>query len=762
MKRNFYLKTDINPELSNSQININNKNLNFIPCLKNNKLFSEINDVNMFYKPDPIIIKEKLEENINNSDLKISKNLFDEFIHKYRITNNQNINNNYNTEKSYEGYIKNPNNQDLKYNLNLFSNKINDYNNGYNVINDNLNSLYEYNNLHRIKKLDLTKKINKCYESEESRYNIDKENFEVKGINSENCIDNNNNYKKIDNIKNCNNNKNISRNSMNISSNHLINYMETDSDNNKYKQFSKLKNFYAKTKNNLINKTSNDIINDSKGEKSLFLKNSHSPIGLPISTKSINNKNIYYNYNLNNTLNTPTKLFEISNPKYIDKSLEKSYIKNHNKINDKDENFDYSNSFKNKIFSNYKYSNYKKILNSKIRIVSRNMDEKLFTDNTNINDFCFSTKNNLNSSQNKNFTENTSNFNTSGISDSETKLVYNEKIIKKIISENKEIEFLKSSLIPNNIISNDTEFYLIKGSQEKKNNENNSLFENIKENSNKIFEGKENSFITQESSSKICPNCSNNNSNKINENNLVNKLDEEKNINFSNPENKVQDGNNLTKEEIKFDNFNIKVENKSSKDSSQKDFVISDSNNEIEEEMEISANFTSGKNSHSHLTKINSENYSLKHLINENLKENSNNNSKKNLNIKNNNNINMNNNQDSRMTILNVTEIKKNSRKKIDYENLKEGKQGNLNEMSNEDKIKIENIIRNIDENNRNQISPEKNIETQEDKKNLNKNCSRNNIQSKISNNFSNFQIFKEVNIFNLFKNISFYYNSLG
>jgi len=362
-------------------------------------------------------------------------------------TYNNSKNNNsmlYKNDKSPDYYINNPTSNDSVLNSNLLANELSDSNHRKNFFNKN--SLNDFEKVNIRSEIDSISKNNSKYlESDDT-----------------------NNYQDLI-LNNINANKKISfinprKISPQIKTDFIINNSDIsyENKNNIYNKnnnpqiikYSKIKNLNAPSDIRKSNNIRTNFITENVDENVLictktdknnsFAKPSLSPILFPITNKNTTKKKIDYKHDLNNSIHTPTKLFQIPPLNFSNKieckagkreeKLIKSPLKNdiYNGIqnnfnsnvnesfikinqamkNDLSCNLNFRNSIKEKNFQNgLKNTNtpinisrnspqFRKILNPKIRIVSRNMDEKVYMNTEISEEKNFNYQNIINNSNN--------------------------------------------------------------------------------------------------------------------------------------------------------------------------------------------------------------------------------------------------------------------------------------------------------------------------------------------------------------------------
>ncbi len=618
--------------------------------------------------------------------------------------------------------------------------------------------------------------------------------------------------------------------------------LENGSMKNEESKYSKLKNFYAKNNLGMLKNLNNisaidsNIINNSNalakaeneeisytentpinkiGKTSFFTQSKISPLLVPISNKYSNNKSIYYNRNLDNSVHTPTKLFQLTNLKgeniliknnnnkknEVESNVECNSLLIKNLKNSRNKNIDlneknYSNFISNntikymntrdsysfnklntskqKIISK-DYGDYKKIIIPKIRIVSRNNVEKTL----NLENY-FAEKNTKNEASciiNETFVNKTTNNNNINFEFNKERSSGNSNVnlnnknnkLKNCINENNQIAKANDNS-DNNFFTNQKSNKIKNEDKNKKevkihyaiqntnnisvfNNDNycndsnfnhGNLYKNVNFDNNQIDSAKKNKNIYLQENLKELIFDKNTLEKKVEKldhlsnNHLSNKESgirsyiKDKISNYDNPKNnsspieiikesknslvdKLPEDNNIKKnydgliihktKDVMSDvnDSNIVCLNKSSKCSSQKDIIITDSNEN--EEIDISGKLISIDNSNTSLIKKNSTKNSLKEKPDDfnNLKINSHqgetfikenkgsNFSLKNNFLKENNTI-----IDSKVTILDINSFKNsnvNSKQKIGLESEKEIL---TKDITKEEKFNIDNLIKNL------------------------------------------------------------------
>lgn len=701
-------------------------------------------------------------------------------------------------------------------NINLFGNELSDSNQKINLT--NINSLSEFEKLNLYKNIDSQNKNSSKYlETEDSHFNnpiinstpnkqVKINNFNEGNFSNANVykmIDGDTHYKRVDKI----NFYSKERNRPDImNDNSDMRYQETETEINntsceygplKISNYAKIKDFYSRNNkgklidisSNLINDNDEDIITNSNNiEKNNSLGRPNYPFLFPLTNKNMNSNKIHFNFNVNNSINTPTKLFH--NPAF---RLENKIGENTTKINDNNivnsslfdksnfystskrvnpldkhivSNLNFNNSIKNRILQNSnknpnvspnnskEFHDIKKIINPKIRIVSRNVNERANYDPHTANDKSINMTEDFNSLINKTSPslieeKNTFNIENNLVEESQVK---NKDSDEKVYIQSKEQNLQKASSFGKNSANYMEHSSTNKTPQDEKDSDDPNNYNcfnrnniNINENLNNNFKN-ETKNINKESSknsSTIDEDYKNRdtkseyqkklqihsnqdlNNNFNSDKNIVNnqnqneedpkadskkeyirphsRNEEEKEMTFNVGNNFQKNFNDIvsttSKEAILDENdANLAFINKSSKNSSQKDYVISDSN-EVEE-IEISGKLASMDYSSSTLKKISSPHNSLRDKI-EKMNSTNTKNIGSNCSLKNNLVNQASNYIDTKMTILDVSGLKicgsnskfitKDSEKEMTMKS-----QFNKN-ISKEDKIKIDNLIRNLD-----------------------------------------------------------------
>lgn len=762
-------------------------------------------------------------------------------------------------DKSLDNYIKNPISNDSVLNINLFGNDLS--NSTHKINSTNINSLSEFEKLTNYKNIDSqTKNSSKYLETEESNYtnnhlnintNLNKQmkinNFHEVNLSNENA------FRKIDlNKLGRISLNNQGRNMPDLNNKFMLNYLETDTEINntssEYGQpniskFSKIKNFYSRNNFSKINDRSTDLINKTEADlimnsnnikKNALLRRPYSPFLLPKTNKISNSKNIQFSYNINNSIHTPTKLFQIpvfhKDFNKIGENINNKKKEKNNLSPKKDDNsnnnynfpnINFSNSIKNRILQksiinsntpnnlSMEFNDFKKIINPKIRIVSRNMDERAYYNSQTVND----KKNNITEDNNR-YINKTTPF---SLEDNKDTKIYNFEVnnknyykLEKDHSQNNKLNnlnYLNPLEHNDNFLLQERQTFnsyndfenISSNNNDNKNNIINNVLKSeskkeVKEsskNSSNISEDLENPNTKSESQNEKkfnsnenvnnCFNCNKNLQSNYNHNEKgkkndtkkenilpINRSEEDREMAFNVGSNYNRNFNDIvsttSKEAILDENdANLAFINKSSKNSSQKDYVISDSN-EVEE-IEISGKLISMDYSNSTLKKKSSTNNSLRDK-NDKLNSLNKKNKGSNYSLKNNLvNQASNNNIESKVSILDISGLKNSSLNPLfnNKDSQKEFLKSNLNKViSKEDKIKIENLIRNldskIDSRNRNFNSNDnslKNLNVQDNKIEREREIVEKNDEFKtthksnsLNNRNGSFGVFKEVFIF--------------
>jgi hypothetical protein len=763
------------------------------------------------------------------SDLSSIKN--NTFLYKKKYSN-PHIN-----DKSLDNYIRNPISNDSALNINLFGNDLSESNQKINLT--NINSLCDLEKLNNFKNIDSgTKNSSKYLETEYSNYNnpqnftskINK-NLKINNFNGYN-FNNDNPYKRVDlNSQNYKfGRKSLliqGRNRQDIHNKFILSNLDTDTEMNysssenghpkisKFSKFSKMKNFYSKNNFCKMDDINSNFINQTETNSMMYCYNnelrkpSHSPILIPLTNQNINTKKINYNYNLNNSINTPTKLFHIPGFKMsnnIDKDINKTSqnenFSNKFNLNNADmkkqniTNLNFSNSIRKRILQNsiknsdmpiYKskdLNDYKKIINPKIRIVSRNIEGKGSYKSQTFN-------------EQKDIQEMDNNFINRTIplpqEEKEKKLfdIYkdqntnlynevrgdNENYLSNVISIEKENNVVSNFIDKRPSFNNNDDKNKYINSDENLNcgleNESNKMIKESRKDASTIKENYKNDsrnenqdtmYINTNENFNACCNCKtlpknlsqkekNESEESKKENNHANNRnedDKEMTFNMGNNYKKIfNDIVSAASKEALLDEIdtNLAFMNKSSKNSSQKDFIISDSNDV--EEFEISGKLITMD--YSTLKKKSSPQNSLK--------EKNDKNKGSNYYLRNNVINQISNNIESKLSILDISGLKNSNSnpKVIRKDSDKDIMKNNMsNKMPTEDKIKIENLLKNL--NKKDDLSKQitesrndslKNLKVKENIFESEKEIKEKNDENKNTNNgIVNFGVFRGVNIF--------------
>lgn len=808
------------------------------------------------YQSNQIPLDYQSEINMINNPNLANIQIINKNIPRLRNTRNNSANPN----KSIDFYSKPlPISNDLDFNFGYTSNEHSEPNGRFNL--ENINSILEREKFTRKKNIH----ISKNYESEESVLNnpntcINNKNEKFQSS-EEKLLDNNlyankinpscdsnilerilrmkNNkspsFNKINEFKitsNKNTNMNISSNCIINMSNPLIdlnhnedNYNNNSNSRNLNKQrFSKLNNFYTKSKINSsgtnLTTTDNDITIANTQEANSILRLKKASLPVPLSTMDVNHKKILFNYNLNNTQHTPTKLFQIShnntttlnnsNNSYINRIVPKHIINDKNQTNSSiadgnyneiDSHLNFNSSIKNKILQSCKPLKFseiyqrdsndnKKIINSKIKIISRDIDHN--------NSHHF----NLSEEENNNHAKQNKNNNIDNNDD-----LLNEKLNSKLKAEknysviNKNSETGQGEIInkvnskfnrihesENKNLSNNNNYSSNKKvfkDQKEENKENNNTMtfpvkkndkrENLLLKPNKIT-GEDSS--SQNSKSKVCEHsgtkcaeCKR----SIEYHKNKSEAEEEKELTFF--ENKEANINNTTNNyesekkksinKASEDSLNIdKIKHKNKKkeyvlknldESSEREYAISESNEIDECELDVKSNNNSKDHKNHKIS-----NYDSKNILFINKQEQNHNSNifsqdkftkKSSSSIKNS----ANKNQDSKVTVLDISSKYNNLNKFISsqgdsIDNYEKNYNNIYNHSNNnqEENKKIENMIKNgVHKEDLQSVNPPSSINLkEEDQLRRTTTMIIQDVSREKSRNQAHFGIFKEVNFF--------------
>ncbi len=663
-------------------------------------------------------------------------------------------------DRSLGNYLQNPISNDSVLNINLFENELSDSNQRINLT--NINTISELAKFNNYKNIDSqTKNSSNYLETEESKYN-NALNINC-NLNKQLLI---NNFNEI-NLNNENGYKRIDLNRLNVNNKFMLNFLETDNEINntssesglpEISKFAKIKDFYSRNNLSKINDISASLINQTEGdlnqnsnniEKNTSLdKQKYRSILLPMTNKNINSKKMQFSYNLNNFTQTPTKLFHIPEFKKVINKTEDSinipnennkpnrsliespnrnYLSKHHHISP---NLNFINSIKNRINqksiktsdtpTNISNDNdYKKKIHPKIRIISRNVEERDHSETINdkhkhdkITEINNSYKNGVTPISICNKTDQTKNLYTKETE--KLNMDYLDQIKNSKVQDtesynnNDENIYVNDKYNNHNSLKNQSMIKVYKSNKEASN-----VVEEFNKLDRKIETQKTTDFISNENLNRSC-NCKKNLQDNQNHNerdqiedekkeNYIpysrNDEDREITFNVSKDSNKnFTDNGSVTSKEAIFDenDSNIAFINKSSKNSSHKDYVISDSN---DVEIEISGKLISMDYSNSTLKKKASTNKSFSqkddkiNYLNSKKRE-----SKNSLKLFLANQVS--NHIDSKVTILDISGLKNsNSNAQATIKDShKEFLKANLNKNHcQDDKIEIENLIKNLD-----------------------------------------------------------------